>query len=399
MIRYFNPGHEVAVLNGSKFYMPPANVVNMQRNLAFLPAYYSSVNDFIFVEDMPDSSFIRYLNDELGICVHVFNEASLIDSLNRPIGLDVDFWGITPQAIHKFETFSLKYELNLSLPQWDERYKQLSHRQASYMCLKYLLDNSNHYSNDVLPRFFNELEEIEKYVEVNSNTKFLLKAPFSSSGRGLLWLPLGHLTRTEKQIIHGHLKKQGCVSIEKVLNKKLDFAMEFRCEDSDVNFIGFSLFRTNNKGAYISNYIGSQCKIKETITDYINPELLEETKTLLTDYLQNNIAAFYNGCIGVDMMVYEENGEYKLQPCVEINARHTMGILALNITERLTAENSEGYFYIDFNPGENSIFELHKEMIRKYPLIVENKKIKSGYFSLCPVIPKTKYRAYLIIND
>jgi len=399
MIRYFNPGHEIAVLNGSKFYMAPANVVNMQRDLAFLPAYYSSTGDFVFMDNKPSVEFIGFLNNELSLHVNVLSGKDLESTQNRPIGLQVDMWGVTPQAIHKFEILNEKYNLNLSLPKWHDAYRKLSDRRTSFLSLEYLLNTNPGYYRDILPCFFYSLDEIEEYLEKNDQTRYLLKAPFSSSGRGLLWLPLGKLTRTEKQIIHGYLKKQGYVSVERVLDKKIDFAMEFQCEDSKVNFVGFSLFQTNNKGAYVSNYIGMQSRIQNTLSEYIDLELLEQTKSILIDYLQNNIPDFYNGYIGIDMMIYHENGEYKLHPCVEINARCNMGIIAINISQRLIAENSEGYFYIDFNPRENILSELHKEMTQKHPLVLENKRIKSGYFSLCPVTEKTKYRAYLLINS
>lgn len=398
MIRYFNPGHETAVLNGSKFYMAPTNVVNMQRDLAHLPAYYSSNDDFILVYDNLSSDFASFINEELDVKALAFTKEDISLISNRLVGLHVDLWGISPQSIYLFETLSEEYNLNLLLPRWHEGYKELSSRNTSFSCLQYLTDNSSDYSKHILPIFFNSLEDIEMHLEKDSQTQYLAKAPFSSSGRGLLWLPLGDLTRTERQIIHGHLKKQGCVSLERVLDKKIDFAMEFLCKDSQVTYQGLSLFQTNNKGAYLSNYIGSQYNIEKKLYEYIDQDVLQKTKSLVINYLANNIAGIYDGYIGVDMMIYEESGKYHIQPCIEINVRYNMGILAKSIYDRIINENSEGYFFIDFNPRENAIFEEDKLMAQKYPLVIKNKKIKSGYFSLCPITEKTKYRAYLLIE-
>lgn len=398
MIRYFNPGHETAVLNGSKFYMAPANVVNMQRDLAYLPAYYSSNDDFILVHESPSSDFTSFTSNELGVCNQCFTKENIISIANRLVGLEVDLWGISPQALYTFETLSKEYSLNLSLPKWDEIYKELSNRYTSYSCLQYLIDNSFDYSKSTLPLFFYNLDDIEKYLEKNDQTRYLVKAPFSSSGRGLLWLPLDGLTRTERQIIHGHLKKQGCVSLERVLDKKIDFAMEFLCKDSQITYQGLSLFQTNSKGAYLSNYIGAQNNIEKKLCEYINKEVLQRTKSLIIDFLTMSVAGIYDGYIGVDMMIYEENGNYKIQPCVEMNVRCNMGILAKSISDRIINENSGGNFFIDFNPRENVIFEEDKLMTQKYPLVIKNKKIESGYFSLCPITEKTKYRAYLLIT-
>ena len=38
------------------------------------------------------------------------------------------------------------------------------------------------------------------------------------------------------------------------------------------------------------------------------------------------------------MMVYRENGEMKLMPCVEMNLRMTMGVAAMKIGEKLSLQ-------------------------------------------------------------
>lgn len=398
MIHYFNPGHETAVMNGSKYYMAPANVVNMQSDLDFLPAYYSNNNDFIYLQKRLPENFALFIRDNLQINPISFTIEDLLEIKNLLIGQDVDLWGISPQSVHKFQEISDEHGLELSIPQWDPRYKDLNDRHTARKCLEYIIKNSSVFSDNLTPQFFTSIDEIENYITSNKETRFLAKAPYSSSGRGLLWLPIEGLTRPERQILHGHIKKQGSVSIEKVLDKKLDFAMEFYINNGQALFKGYSLFQTNNKGAYISNYLGSQKEIEGKILNHLNSDLLEDTKSRLIDFFNKDIATYYKGYVGVDMMIYEENDSLLLHPCIEINARYNMGLLAIEISKRIIKEDSEGYFFIDFSAKESEIFDQNKEMTKSYPLILSDNKIESGYLSLCPILATTKYRAYILIE-
>lgn len=398
MIHYFNPGHETAVMNGSKYYMAPSNVANMLSDLAFLPAFYATNNDFIYLQTKLPYEFACFWNDKFRISPSTFTKKDIPNIKDGLKNRHVNFWGISPQASHLFESLNNEHNLSLLIPEWDDRYKALNDRHTSGKCLEYIVNSNKRFSGQIIPKFFTSLDDIENYISSNSKTLFLAKAPYSSSGRGLLWLPIGGLTRTERQILHGHIKKQGSVSIEKVLDKKLDFAMEFYLNNKEVHFKGFSLFQTNEKGAYISNYLGNQEDILNKISQYIPFETLKQAEKLLSDYLKKQYSSFYNGYIGVDMMVYEEAGKLQLHPCVEINARYNMGLLANNISERIVDKNSEGYFYIDFSSKPSETLNKHTEMAQKYPLVLSENKIISGYLSLCPILPQTMYRAYILVR-
>lgn len=74
---------------------------------------------------------------------------------------------------------------------------------------------------------------------------------YSSSGRGLLWLPERKLTTKDRTWIEGALNKQGCVSIECALDKYQDFAMEFYSDgNGNIRYEGLSVFGAEKKGAY-----------------------------------------------------------------------------------------------------------------------------------------------------
>lgn len=394
MIHFFNPGHETAVLNQSPYYTAPANVVTMQRDLAFLPAWYAKEGDIVLVEDKGGDEFYTSLYHHLGFGVKAVTCDALSDYKNEEVAL----WGISPQIKYFFSRLNEEQELELRTPEWRDGYIYLNSRQAAADCLKILIDRNPHISLGLMPYFFTSLSKVETYVE-QSPYLLLAKAPYSSSGRGLLWLPFRGLTRTEQQILHGILKKQGSVSVERVLNKQIDFAMEFMADgEGNIGFVGYSLFETNKKGAYTGNYIGLQKNIENRLSEKIDLSILENVKHDLEDILKEKYSSLYKGCIGVDMMIYlNDGGEYALHPCVEINMRSNMGLLALKIREKYVSEKSEGKFFLDFDAPEGVAYEKHLKMQKEYPPQFEDNKLMSGYLSLCPVSEKTHYRAYILI--
>jgi len=395
MIHYFNPGHETAVLNASPYYMAPANVAVMQSDLAYLPAWYAHSGDSVLVVNEAVKDYQRYLSNQL----NNLPNAILKNDLKYYKNVEVAFWGISPQAIHIFREINNEYNLDLRLPPWKEEYLYLNSRQASRNCLEELQAVIPEVSQDIIPSVCTTLDEIECAVN-ESCTPLLAKAPYSSSGRGLLWLPVDGLTQTERQILHGILKKQGAVMIEAVLDKRMDFAMEFMSDGTgNIIFEGYSLFETNNKGAYNGNYLYCQTDIENQLKKMIEPELLDRVKMHLTQVLSTKYAPYYKGCIGVDMMLYNDSNQIKIHPCVEINMRYNMGYLSLCFSQNYLSEKSHGRYYLGFNSKAGAMLKSHMEMIEKYPAQFDNGKISSGYLSLCPVDGNTHYRAYVLIQQ
>lgn len=393
-IRYFNPGHETAVNNASPYYTPPANIAAMQEELSFLPAWYADREDKVLV-DSKDEVYYPYLTEKLSALAQPISQNELI----RYRDANVSLWGVSPQAIRYFEELNKDLDINLDIPEWSEEYKYLNSRLAARDCLSELINSIPLLSQAVIPQFYTNLDDINRAVN-SSASQLLAKAPYSSSGRGLLWLPTTGLTRTENQILHGILKKQGNVSIERVLDKQMDFAMEFIADGKgNIAFAGYSLFYTNAKGGYEANYIGSQESIIEQLSEKISLDLLDSVKNKLIDILSKKVTTLYNGCIGVDMLIYLEDNKYKLQPCVEINMRYNMGFLTCRLHENYIASQSCGKFYIDFNPKGEEMYNNHLLMEEKHPIRIENGRIISGYLSLCPINKSNRYRAYVLVEE
>ena len=145
--------------------------------------------------------------------------------------------------------------------------------------------------------------------------------------------------------LQGFLSSQGGFVVDEFYEDKvLDFAMEFFVhEDHTVEFLGWSVFHAGENGAYGYNYVESQEELLRRIdTD-------ENLLLRLIEYHKEHLAkTAYHGPVGIDML---KTADGSIHPCLEINLRMTMGILALllyeqygsNATVALTPERGCGF--------------------------------------------------------
>ena len=394
-LHYFNPGHETAVLNASKHYHPSAHIIKMQADLAFLPAWYAQEGDFVFMETPLPDNFMLSL-EPVQIQVHPVTLADIETNRENFRHSTIELWGISPQSVHFFRKISDQLNLSLVVPCWKDEFRFLGSRFASYEVLATLLTEIPEIEKNILPRFYSDIETIEQQISHN-NEQFLIKSPYSSSGRGLLWAPQGMLMQSERQILSGMLKKQSQVSIEKVLDKCIDFSMQFEISTNrETRFAGYSIFQTNSKGVYKKSLLAGQEFIKKQITDLIDEDLLLQTQIALSKILQKMYAPHYTGVIGVDMLIYKSGDSFRLHPCVEINMRKNMGYLAIRLSENYLHPNSQGTLFFEYDREPHAVSQKHNQLKMQSPLHVENKRIRSGYLNLCPVTDSTNYHSYII---
>lgn len=392
-LHYFNPGHENAVLNRTPSYTPPTAIVEIMRELSSLPAWYADAEDYTLVDESFDNSYHEKLAKQ-GLRLSKLIKNKRLRELNK---VKVCMWGISPRDIRYFENINKQYDIELKLPRWNDKFIYNNSRYYARDVLRFLIENSDQFNRVTIPLFFTDIQSIEEYQQKRL-TKLLAKSPFSSSGRGLLWIPSTGITRPERQILQGMLNKQKSLSLEPVYDKVIDFAMEFMSDgNGEVKFEGYSLFSTNNKGSYTGNILNSQDKIEEKLTYYIDIDLLSLVKVKLIEIFSKDCGSEYQGCIGVDMMIYLEDNSYKLHPCVEINMRYNMGYLSLKLYEKYISPKAKGIFHIEYGKS-GTIYDKHMAMLENQPAKIENGRITSGYLSLCPVNKEHKYRAYILIE-
>ena len=377
----FNSDCELAIANGERFYTPSANIVKMMDDLAFLPAYWGKQGDRVLVKTNPNQEFIESVYTPLELKCTAVNE----DELKSCIDLKGEPWGESPKICHWLAKRGMGDEW---LPEKKEWYSRKTAREG----LGRLLTQLPFLDTEILPQICYSLKELEQKI---STGNWFIKAPWSSSGKGLLPIE-DQISDRAKEWLSGIFKRQGYVMLEKRLEKIEDFAMHFFAGDEGIEFIGWSTFTTGNQGEYQGNYIGQQKKIEEKLTNFLGEEKIEALKLEVLKML-NNLLPLYRGYFGVDMMIYKDKMEkITVQPCVEINLRYNMGIIALVFSREYLCATSEGQFSINayFNKGAALAEHLHLQ--QKYPAVYENNQIKSGYLNLTPITETTNFVASVI---
>jgi hypothetical protein len=149
----------------------------------------------------------------------------------------------------------------------------------------------------------------------------------------------------------------------------------------------------------MGNVLLSDRAIEDKLSNYLERYLLVQLKatlkTKMCEYFPH-----YRGYLGVDMMICEiAESVFQLQPCVEINMRMNMGIVAHAIFERFVHSNSTGLFSIKYFKREGEAHSYSLTLQKNNPIIIENGRIKSGYLALTPVDRNSNYTATVAIKQ
>ena len=322
----FYPSHDIALAHGVKHFNPPAAALRLQEDLAYLHEIWNQ----------------PFLKGESVIPI--------------PWGWDWD----TRNYIHQ------KYGVKMSLLPSDddlEQIRQLSSRKSSITCFEQLgnklfsdlLDSKDQKElqkliGGTLPQYLDSEDKLWTFITEHdaAGKPFVLKTPWSSSGRGLhvsiSKTDTGMTVNNSRTIMMkqalGTIKKMGGIMGEEwITGKEQDFAMLFYASDKNVRFIGYSLFDNDNNSngtTYRQGYLLSNANIIERLS--IREDLLSQIANAYEVILTEMLTPFFGkswhlGYLGIDMMTYLEEVDndseqsLKVHPCIELNLRCTMGIV------------------------------------------------------------------------
>ena len=386
----FNPDHDLALANFKSNFTSPASARKLRNDLAMLPVWYAPDEAFIIAEGELNNAFLDSLKRKLPIN----NQLVSFSQLSGFSQMKVKPWGWNP-AIRRqlFEAGLSEHQLPL-LSDLD-LIRTYSSRQNAVRLLAELKETSPSFCGESY--FYTDIDDLLTYVYASQEDQ-VLKMPYSGSGKGIIWIK-GEITDKQIDWCKRVINKQGGIVVEPVLNKVQDFAMEYEMTDSGIQFIGYSLFQSAPSGAYLGNILLSDTAIENKLSTFIETAILKELKSTLDTKLSAYFP-HYRGYLGVDMMVCQTSeATCKLQPCIEINLRMNMGIVAHRFYERFVHPNSSGKYAINFFKQEGGAKSYEQKMHSEFPSIIENGKIKSGYFALTPVDDQTSYAAYVFIKE
>jgi hypothetical protein len=344
-LHIFNPEHDIALASNLSNFTAPHAGRQLRNDLGFLPALWAEDGDQILVEHEESAikSYRRVCHrlEKLGITASHSSRNVQLLCKKRPFSHQetarIQPWGWDKAIRRELERMGFSEPLLPTMEQ-TERIRMLSHRRTSAQLLPQLQTEGT----------VGEAFECTTYDEVaellNRYDRLVLKAPWSSSGRGVRFCDAARLVNGEELVMKNWVRNvinmQGSMMAEPYFNKVKDFGMEFSADDEGhIHYLGLSLFHTVN-GAYEGNILATESTKMGIISRYIPVDLLENIKQNIISKL--NLDG-YVGPFGVDMMICaaerlkdnEETTNDKrclLHPCVEINLRRTMGHVALCIS-------------------------------------------------------------------
>lgn len=382
----FNPENDLALASGLVNYTAPKNARKIRNDLQMLPLWIASEGDSLLVENnISNLSFLKEVQES-------FWDLSTISICNKNRKLQaVKPWGWSASIWHELQRLHLDLP-NYRLPDF-ARIRELAHRKLTIQVHGWICDNYSNFTLPVAPVLCSSFAEVEKTVCKLGTS--ILKAPWSSSGRGIVRADSDNITGL-RYWCEGIIQKQGSVVCEKMLEKIQDFAMEFYSDGSSVNFKGYSVFYNNAQFSYDTALVASEEMLEQKILSFIDREELLTVRAMMEDCLTHYISQAYIGDLGVDMMIYNDRGKSRIMPIVEVNLRTTMGMVAAVLGNKIVEKGKMGKMSILFHKNPD-IAKEYLSAIKKS--VIKNGRLVAGGLSLVPQYSDSQYTAVVEILE
>ena len=351
----FYPENDIALAHGGANFTAPPAAVKLRRSGEVLPIWMADADDRVSCNGVNE----RWLNEvttAFGLKADVWN--------HEDFNLAPTPWGWSEASKRVFEKNGFSPN-TLPTSETLAKYRMMSHRRTAAEISRRVAASVNF---PIWPAAV-EVSAREILHDMLRNRPMVVKAPWSSSGRGVTFVETAHCD-SAIQRLEGTIRKQGSVMVEEYAPGHFDFAMLFSCENGCVTYRGLSIFATDAAtGQYRGNVVDTQDNLEAILSKRLECGKTESLRRALAEAIEAIIAPEYDGPVGIDLFVTEQNG-LRLVHVVESNLRWTMGFVALGLARYV---NNQAVFEII--PGDISA---------SCKPVVHNGKLSSGSLALTP---------------
>ena len=345
-ILYFNPNAEgYAAANAAEFkgksFTPKKAEQALQRDLEVLPLAWARKDDVVLISQLPSIKHLNYLkNAELPLPEWVSSFDQLKD---RKLG-KFSPWAWSPDASKFLQPYAKISTFSEENGGWRAPLKSEAFAKSlGYNFLKNIQPEEE--------GFLCESLESVKAAVTQLDSDVLMKAPFSSAGRGHrhYLIEEGWVKPVERWVINT-LESQGSIIVEPLLARVFDFSAQYEVlPDRSVKLIGMTRVVNDAGGRYLGTFVHKKWAsgLSSELTEWLFREqkVVELYKYTLIEKLAELMQSIdYVGPFGIDALVYKDAGEWRLRSCVEINTRLTMGRVSLELQKKTRAK--AGFFQI-----------------------------------------------------
>lgn len=381
---YFNYSHELALANGRGNYISPRQVRSMEDDLMSLAAFCASDGDAVVVSE-------RRLLDCVSFYASRCPQVNFVSLSSLPPHFLLKSWGVDAQLFWLLGRSGAAFQSDLDCI---DVVRSLASRRVAVEILLYL--NADLEGLPLCGESQFCCDEESLIVAIKKYEHSVLKAPWSSSGRGLRFAD-GKLIPPVSGWSKRILAAQGGVVVEPLYDKVADLAAEFISEScGKVRYVGLSSFLTSERCSYLGNVVGSQKMLREVVFHDFDEDVYNQVVNRLEIILSEKMEGRYVGPLGVDMMICRVKGHLLLHPCVEINVRATMGLFSMYL-ERLLGVGISGLFRIRYD----NYPERLREFVQNFslPQFDSFGGLISGHLLLTPLCQDSHYVAWLEVNN
>lgn len=354
----FNPFAEAHIAQGRAF-TPNDSQRAVAADLAILPMYLARRDDIVLVPRRPQVPFLRELQRAGFTLPEFVEEAEALAT--RKLGR-LRPWAWSPDSVALFaplfpqvtaaprsagEAFSPELAA-LYGKAWSAAFLRrfLQHQREAWLAPDHVAG--------VVARTADEALVAVAAIRRRGHHRIVVKQSLGLAGRNAIRLWEPQITSAQRRWIEHACQGGAEVVVEPWLERVVDFSMQVEMTARGLELVGFTGLETDLAGRFRANRAGPRpanrppagvlaCFPRVPDIGRRLEACFARVRSELGTELQR---VGYRGPVGVDAFVYRDcGGTCRLKPVVEINPRHTMGRLTLDLM-RMVAPGCTGEFRI-----------------------------------------------------
>jgi uncharacterized ferritin-like protein (DUF455 family) len=370
----------------------------LEQDFATLPLFFASSDDIVLCDKEPTIEFKLHLLRN-GVLLPQFKTLKEIENVKTGVA-DVLPWTwnravAKTSSSFRFAEKTVRSKACAALLEQDS-----TMNPASKVWSKKI---AKEFSPLVYGNSFSSLLEIETFIANSNFNEYLVKAPFSSSGRHrALWSAENKL-KIEKWII-----KFGAVVCEPLFKKIYDFSAHGTVlENGRVRFDGLCHFLTSPKGAFLGTtpnqlfpemFFKDEIMFSELKRFFYQVGNCENTMKQAIDFVGAKLAEIgFSGSFGIDALISYDKENFELIPIVEVNPRQTMGRVSLMLEKYLSKRSSSVWLHTILR-SENQGIELRQKLLEHPNKHFTNGQIEQGVLLTTDIMKDSKHAAILFVE-
>ena len=402
----FNPFAECRIAEGKTF-NPTKHQAQLAGDLENLPQFLCRQDDIVLVKQKPSVEFLSGIK-QAGFPLPEFVELRAAKNLSqRKLGpLRPWAWGPDSFELLKPVFASVTGEQRADASRFNERVAQLYSKSWSANFLRSQLGHRSARVTDWLcseneiGRPVNSLEEalaVILQIRSRGHHKIVVKESFGVAGSNALRLFEPELLPNQLRWLENACAKKRELVVEPWLERLQDFSVQLEMSGRGLKLCGFTGLICDARGQFVANFAEPHFhkRIPARIISQFNAQadisgrLLEFYGEIFSRLEAELRAVDFAGPLGIDAFVYRAaDGAVKLKPVVEINPRHTMGRVLVELMAQV-AQGTSGVFRLvnaaQLRAAGVENFPAYAKMLAdKFPLQVEGEiipRIRDG--ALC----------------